>query len=85
MRNWLKIYKCIGGSHMQRILDIQITLENGNIDGGWGGECNFSLIFLKENCWLLQLPSHSSYTFGARIEIHACIIALYIVIMATHL
>ena len=80
------MYKCIGGSYGQHILDVQITLENGNIDGGvGGGECNFSLTFLKENCWLLQLPSHSSYTFGARIEIHACIIALYIVIMATHL
>ena len=36
----------------QRVLshDFLITLENGNIDGG-GGECNFSLTILKENCF----------------------------------
>ena len=27
------MYKCIGGSYGQHILDVQITLENGNIDG----------------------------------------------------
>ena len=66
-----------------------ISFENGNIDGGGGGggvrEYNFSETILKENCLLvqlLQLPINFSHT---RIEKHAYIVSLNIVIMATHL
>ena len=54
---------------MKRVLacDFQITLKNENIDRG-GGDCNFSLTILKENCLLLQLPINFSHTIDARIE-----------------
>ena len=71
--------KCVGGSHIQHkskqvfSCDFQITLKNRNMDGG-GGECNFSLTILKENCFLLQLPIDFSHTIDARIEKHGCII-----------
>ena len=64
--------------------DFQITLKNGNIDEG-GRECNFSLTILKENCLLLQLTINFSHTIDARIEKHACMVPLSIVIMATYL
>ena len=56
-----KFHKCMGGSHIKRVLscNFQITLENGNIDGG-GRECNFSLTIMKENCLLLQLPINTA-------------------------
>ena len=63
--------------------DFQITLKNGNIGGG-GTECNFSLTILNENCLLLQLPINSSHTIDARIEKHACMVPLSVVIMGSY-
>ena len=54
------------------------------IDGG-GGECNFSLTILKENYLLLQLPINFSHTVDARIEKHACMVPISIMIVATYL
>ena len=88
-RNRLKFLKCMGGggsyrTYIKRVLScyFQITLKNGNIDGG-GGECNFLLTILKENCLLLQLPINSSYTVDARITKPICMIPLCIQMLAT--
>ena len=66
---WGKSYT----TYIKQVLacDFQITLENGNIDGG-GKECNFSLIIYKKNvCYfsyqstpptLLRLESPNLYT-----------------------
>ena len=68
-RNWLKLFKYMGEIHNKIYqTSFDITLENGNIDGG-GGECSFSLIILKK-CLLLQLTTNSSYTVDARITKH---------------
>ena len=75
-------------SYIKRVLscDFQITIKNRSIDGGGpGGECNFSLTILKENCLLLQLPINFSHTIDARIEKHACMVPLSVVIVATYL
>ena len=52
---------------------------------GGGGECNFSLTILKENCLLLQIPINSSYTVDARITKPICMIPLCIQMLATYL
>ena len=90
LRNSLKKCKCLGGgsyaAYIKWVLscDFQVTFLNGNIDAKWR-KCNFSLTLFKENCLLLQLPINFSHTIDARIEKHACVIPLSIVIMATHL
>ena len=52
---------------------------------GGGGECNFSLTILKENCLLLQLPINFSYTVDARTTKPICMIPLYVQMLATYI
>ena len=77
-RNWLNLFSFFfffggGGSYttyIKRVLscDFQITIKNGNIDGG-GGECYFILKILKIVCYftysststLLMLESPNLY------------------------
>ena len=86
LKKFVKNFSVRGKSYatyIKRVLscDFQITLKKGNIDGG-GGEDNFSLTILKENCLVLQLPINFSHTIDTRIKKHACTVLL---IVTTHL
>ena len=58
-RNWLNFFSFFT-TYIKRVLssDFQITLKNGNIDGG-GGECYFILTILKIVCYF-SYPSTST-------------------------
>ena len=77
--NFLSVWGMHYTSYIKRVLscDFQITLANGNIDGGGGS--------LKENCLLLQFTSISFYTIDARITKLICMIPLCIQMVATYL
>ena len=50
-----------------------------------GRRMKFLIDNFERNCLLLQLPINFSHTIDARIEKHACMVPLSIVIVATYL
>ena len=82
-RNWLNLFSFFT-TYIKRVLscDFQITLKNGNIDGG--GRRMLFHIDNFENCLLLQLPINF-YTVDARITDPICMIPLCIQMLAIYL